>query len=85
MPIGARKEKTFTTANFLLNPKRLKLYQLQQFAKTLDLPSASGDDMLVMISGKPTESNYEPPSALELTILSLKLVMNFLTTLSYSL
>ena len=54
------KGKTFITTNFSLNSKRLKFYQLQVLANALDLPSASSDDMLVMISGKLTESNHDP-------------------------
>ena len=46
--------------NFPLSSKRLKLYQFQGIAKALGLPSASSDDLLVMISGKLTESDHNP-------------------------
>jgi len=54
-----RSEKEITL-NFPLSSKRLKLYQLQGIAKALGLPSASSDDLLVMISGKLTESDHNP-------------------------
>ena len=54
----SRRELTSVTENFPLSSKRLKIHQLQELAKAMGLPSASGDEMLVMICGKLTEENH---------------------------
>ena len=50
-----------TTTTFPLTSKRLKLCYMKQLAKALELPtSATGSDLLVMITGKLRESNRDP-------------------------
>ena len=56
----SRRELTSVTENFPLSSKRLKIHQLQELAKAMGLPSALGDDMLVMICGKLTKENHDP-------------------------
>jgi len=49
------------TVTFPLNSKRLQLHQLQKIAAALDLPTtASGSDLLVIVSGKLCDIKHEP-------------------------
>ena len=56
----SRRELNSVTVNFPLSSKRLKTHKLQELSKAMGLPSALGDDMLVMICGKFTEQNHDP-------------------------
>jgi len=48
---------------FLLTQKRLQLYQVQQIAGIVALPtSASGSDLLVMVCGKLHDNKHDPCS-----------------------